>query len=176
MKILLYLVLPVLLFAACAEKKSVSLHKGANETEQNIYRSGDSMLAAFARKDWVTFVKYNHPAMTKIMGGPQAFASFISQQMNQIPDTAIKKIELGKILQILKTPQDQQCVVEQNMQIVMEGVDLSRTTYLVGESLDNGKSWTFLDASAKSGVTAKQLKPDISDELKIPVANNKQAE
>jgi hypothetical protein len=174
MKKLLYLVLAVLSFLACTDNKTVSEHRGANETEQNIYRSGDSMLAAFKKKDWVTFVRYNHPAMTKIMGGQQAFASFIAQQMKQIPDTAIKKIELGKVLQVVKTPKDQQCVVEQNMQIVMEGVDLSRTTYLVGESLDNGKTWTFLDASTKSGVTPKQLKPDLSDELKIPASANKQ--
>jgi len=127
------------------------------------------MLAAFKRKDWVNFVKYNHPAMVKRMGGAEAFASFINQQMRQIPDSAIQSIALGKILQIVKTPHDQQCIVEQNMKMMMEGVDLSRTTYLIGESLDNGVTWTFLDATANSGLPPKAIKPDLSDELKIPV-------
>jgi hypothetical protein len=107
--------------------------------------------------------------MVKMMGGEQAFASFVSRQMKQIPDSAVKGVALGKILQIVKTPHDQQCVVEQNTNIEMEGVDLSRTTYLIGESLDSGRTWTFLDATAKSGVSPKAIKPDLSDELKIPV-------
>src|SRR3954451_1169729 len=74
-----------------------------NNTEKNIYRSGDSMLAAFRRKDWITFVRYNHPNMVQRMGGEQAFASFVNLQMKQLPDTAIKNVSLGKILQVVKT-------------------------------------------------------------------------
>lgn len=35
--------------------------KAANEIEENIYRSADSMMAAFKRQDWKTFASYNHP-------------------------------------------------------------------------------------------------------------------
>jgi hypothetical protein len=48
----------------------------------------------------------------------------------------------------------------------MNGTRLIKTTYLVGESLDSGKTWTFLDAS--TGMAPKDLKKDISPELKIP--------
>jgi hypothetical protein len=176
MKKILSLILAALIIIACKNEKdeikegSVSniTGRGANDVERNIYRSGDSMLTAFNRKDWKTFVQFHHPAMIKMMGGVNAYASFVSQQMKQIPDTAVKGVELGKILQVVKTPKDQQCVVEQNMKIFMEGIDLSRTTYLIGESLDNGNTWAFLDATAKSGVTPKAIKPDLSDELKIP--------
>jgi hypothetical protein len=149
---------------ACKDK---SKHNAANETEENIYRSADTMLAAFHRGDWLTFAKYNHPAMMKMMGGQEAFAAFIAQQMKQIPDTAIKKIEAGKILQVVKTDKDQQCVLEQYMEMHMEGVKIKNTTYLVGESLDNGKTWTFFDASP-SAMQLKDIKADISPALQIP--------
>jgi hypothetical protein len=165
------------LFIACKglnreTDETVSVREPANKTEENIYRCGDSMLAAFKRKDWVTFVKYNHPNMTSRMGGPEAFASFISVQMKQIPDSTIQSITIGKILQVVKTAKDEQCVVEQNMKMEQHGTTLDKTTYLVGESLDNGETWTFFDASTKTGLLPKDIKPDISNELQIPATKN----
>lgn len=163
----------LLLITACKEQKNeaaktADVRAVANETEKNIYRAGDSMLAAFKRKDWISFVRYNHPNMTKRMGGAEAFASFINLQMKQVPATAIKSVSLGKILQVVTTPKDVQCVVEQNMQMELDGVSRSKTTYLIGESLDNGRSWTFFDGSTKTMLFPKDIKPDISDELIIP--------
>ncbi len=167
----------ILTAVACHQKSKEAgtapgTREAANETEQNIYRCGDSMLAAFKRKDWVSFVKYNHPNMTKRMGGTEAYASFINMQMKQIPDSTIQYIRLGKILQIVKTPKDEQCVVEQNMQMHIQRTTIDKTTYLIGESLDNGKNWTFLDASANSALPVNEIKPDISKDLKIPEKKN----
>ncbi len=140
----------------------------ATETERNIYRCGDSMMAAFKRKDYKKFTSYQHPNMTKMMGGPEPFASFIDLQMKQLPKAVVKDIRFGKILQVVKTERDMQCLVEQNLQMEAEGLNLDRTTYLVGESLDGGKIWTFFDATVKSRLLPKDIKPDISPELKIP--------
>ncbi|HEX8331513.1 MAG TPA: hypothetical protein VF622_02755 [Segetibacter sp.] len=140
----------------------------ANETEENIYRSADSMMSAFKNKDWATFANYSHPAMIKMMGGQEAFVKLITDQMQQIPDTAIKSIGVGKIMQVVKTDQDQQCVVEQNMLMELQGMRITSTTYLVGESLNGGKSWTFFDASNGGVVKPKDLKPNLSPEIKVP--------
>jgi hypothetical protein len=172
-----FAVIILVLLVACKEQnrrsdKTPAVREALNKTEENIYRCGDSMLAAFRRKDWVTFVKYNNPNMTKRMGGTEAFASFINLQMKQIPDSNTKSITLGKILQVVTTTKDQQCVVEQNLKLQQQGTTLDKTTYLVGESLDNGKTWTFFDASAKTGLLPKDIKPDISSDLQIPVTKN----
>lgn len=152
------------LIISCKDEPKRQVDTG---TEQNIYRAADSMMAAFQRKDWRTFVRYNHPAMMKMMGGPEPFAAFITQQMKQIPDTAIKSLETGKILQIVKTNKDLQCVLEQSMVMHMEGTKITRTTYLIGESLDLGKTWTFFDASSNA-MSLEKIKPDISPKIKIP--------
>lgn len=140
----------------------------ANEIEKNIYRSADSMMSAFKTKDWITFANFNHPAMIKMMGGTEAFAKLITDQMQQIPDTAIKSIGAGKILQVVKTDHDHQCVIEQNMLMEMQGMRITSTTYLVGESLNGGRSWTFFDGSNGGAVKPIDLKPNLSPDLKIP--------
>jgi hypothetical protein len=146
-------------------------HIAHNQTEENIYRSADSMMAAFKRKDWATFAKYNHPAMAKMMGGPEAFASFINMQMQQVSDTVIKSMQPGKILQVVETDKDRQCVVEENTEMQINGMRILKTTYLIGESLDNGNTWTFLDAS--TGIAPAAIKKDISPKLNIPQKKQK---
>ena len=175
MKRLLWLLICIsTFFIACKssnaddQANAIARNKPANEIEENIYRSADSMLAAFRRQDWQTFARYNHPAMMKMMGGPDKFVFFIKEQMKHIPDTAVKKIGAGNILQVIKTENDHQCVVEQHMHMRLEGIDINTITYLVGESLDGGKNWTFFDASSNGLVTPKDIKPDISAELTIP--------
>jgi hypothetical protein len=163
----------LLLLSACKEHENkIENRRAKTKIAQQIYRSGDSMLAAFQRKDWVTFVQFNHPNMVKRMGGTEAFASFVNLQMKQIPDNAIKSISLGKILQIVKTAKDLQCVVEQITKMELQGVSLDKTTYLIGESVDNGDHWTFFDASTKTALQPKDIKPDLSNQLKIPVVSN----
>jgi hypothetical protein len=50
----------------------------------------------------------------------------------------------------------------------LSGMRITSTTYLVGESLNGGKSWTFFDASNGSVVKPKDLKPNLSPEIKVP--------
>lgn len=161
-----------LFFLACNsntdQQADANRKKPANETEENIYRAADSMMAAFKRQDWQAFAHYNHPSMKRMMGGNGHFVSYISNQMADIPDTAIKSIKAGDILQVVKTDLDLQCVVEQHMHIQLEHIDIHTTSHLVGESLDNGKTWTFFDASSHGLVTPKDIKPNLSPELKIP--------
>jgi hypothetical protein len=168
MKRFWYAAVLAIVFCCCKQSKNESGRQAANETEKNIYRCADSMIDAFKRKDWPTFVKYNHPNLVKIVGGPEAFASFINLQMKQIPDSVVKNIEIGRVLQVVKTPKDEQCLVEQNMRLQSAGVTFSKTTYLIGESVNSGKNWTFFDVSTNSRLTPKHIKPDISKELIIP--------
>ncbi|WP_207495140.1 hypothetical protein [Aridibaculum aurantiacum] len=170
------LILLVFLFSFLACKSNdgsngndgIKRNKAANDIEENIYRSADSMMTAFKRQDWQTFASYNHPAMMRMMGGAENFVFFIKEQMKHIPDTAIKVMAAGNILQVVKTETDHQCVLEQHMHMLLEGININTTTYLVGESVDEGKNWTFFDASSNGLVTPKDIKPNLSNELNIP--------
>lgn len=170
MKYFATLLFASLVFVACTNTNAdkADVRKPANDIEANILRDGDSMMAAFKRKDWNTYIKYNHPNMVKMIGGHDAFYALVQQQLKQIPDQAIKSLSIGKVQQVVKTPTDQQCVVEQNLLMVLDSVQITSTTYLIGESVNDGKSWTFFDATSGGLITPKDIKANISPALKVP--------
>ncbi|TDH23078.1 hypothetical protein EXU57_18675 [Segetibacter sp. 3557_3] len=153
----------LLVLTACGDARNPK-----NNTEKNIYRSADKMLLAFRNKDWETFMTYLHPNMIARLGGKDQMARLMTAQMKDVPDSAIKKLMVSRILQVKETPTDVQCIVEQQMMMHLQGAEVTSTTYLVGESLDHGKNWTFFDASNSGVASPGTIKPNLSPELKIP--------
>jgi hypothetical protein len=135
---------------------------------KNIRISAESMMAAFKVKDFKTFSQYMNPVIINMLGGLDSFAVFTANQMKDISDTAVKLMQPGRILQIVTTSTDLQCVVEQHMVMELSGFRFASTSHLVGESLDKGKTWTFFDAADGGMAGAKDIKPNISPKLKIP--------
>lgn len=140
----------------------------ANETEAAIYKSADSMTTAFKNRDWKTFVLFTHPAMVRVMGGADGLAFMVQQQMQEVPDSVLKRARIDKVLQVEKVDDELQCVVEENIVMEMDGKRITSTTYLIGESLNQGKSWTFFDASNTGQIKPLDIKPNLSPGLKIP--------
>lgn len=171
MRYLTSLLLIVIFLSGCmnpAGDEKANRKKPANETEENILRCADNMMAAYKNKDWPTFAKYNNPGMIKLMGGQEAFEKLLVEQMKQTPDSIVKSLTAGNILQVVKTAGDMQCVLEQKMIAQMEAMQITSTTYLVGESLDGGKNWTFFDGAARGLIKPINIKPNLSPDLKIP--------
>jgi hypothetical protein len=90
----------------------------------------------------------------------------------QIPDSAWKKYDAGKILQIIKAGNDLQTIIELNSVIEWQGRRITTTSHLVGESWDGGMFWTFFD-SQNDVMAAKQINPNLSTTLIIPKKNEK---
>ena len=84
-----------------------------------------------------------------------------------IPDSAWKKYEPGKILQVIKTAGDLQAVIELNYVLEWQGYRTITTIHLIGESWDGGLFWTFFNSEGDV-ILAKLIKPDLSDQLIIP--------
>ena len=153
-----------------AENNSIVLaeRNPANETEAGIYASADSMMQAFTNRDWKTFASFTHPAMVRVMGGPENIALLAQQQMEDVPDSIIKSARIEKILQVEKVENELQCLVEQKLVLEMMGKRITSSTYLVGESLNEGKSWTFFDASNEGRIRPLDIKPNLSPKINIP--------
>ena len=142
--------------------------KPANETEAAIYRSADSMMAAFKSREWMAFAKFTHPNMLRVMGGADNIAFMVKQQMQNVADSVIKTARVEKVLQVEKVDAELQCLVEEKIVMEMEGNRITTTSYLVGESLNQGKSWTFFDASNDGKIKPIDIKPNLSPGIKIP--------
>jgi hypothetical protein len=88
--------------------------------------------------------------------------------MNGISDSIIKSAQVNRIVQVEKVDNELQCVVEQKLVMEMAGNRITSTTYLVGESLNGGKSWTFFDASNEGRIRPLDIKPNLSPKFTIP--------
>jgi hypothetical protein len=138
----------------------------------SIRRCADSLVYGFKSKDWELFARYTQPALIGTMGGKKEFITYISEAFKQIPDSAWKLYEPGKVLQVVKAANDLQSVIELKSIIEWQGTRIASTTYLVGASWDGGLFWTFFDTQGELK-NAKAIKPDLSNQLIIPKKQEK---
>lgn len=135
--------------------------------KSNIRHCADSFSNGFKTKNWEIFTRYSYPALVGSLGGKEEFTTYISQMFGQIPDTAWRKYEPGKILQVIKTGGDYQTVIELQTIIEWQSYRINTTSHLIGESWDGGMFWTFFDSQGDV-LAAKMIKPDLSELLIIP--------
>ena len=135
--------------------------------KKNIRHCADSLTYAFKTKDWRIFTRYSYPALVASLGGSGEFSTYIANIFSQVPDTAWKKYEAGKILQVIKTGGDYQAIIELKTIIEWQGNRITSTSHLIGESWDGGMFWTFFDSQGDVRA-AKLIKPDLSEQLIVP--------
>lgn len=135
--------------------------------EKNLLRCADSLTAGFKTKNWEQFTRYSYPAMVASLGGTAAFSNYIAQMFGQVPASAWKKYEPGKVLQLIKTGRDYQAIIELKTILEWEGNLVHSTTHLVGSSWDGGLFWTFFDSQGEERA-ARQIMPELDPQLRIP--------
>ncbi len=133
----------------------------------NIRHCADSLTYSFKTQNWDIFTRYSYPAMVATFGGSKEFSTYIGQMFSQVPDTAWKKYEPGKILQVLKTGKDYQAIIELKSIIEWQGSRITTTSHLIGESWDGGMFWTFFDSQGDRAAS-KMIHPGLSELLVIP--------
>jgi len=135
--------------------------------KEAIQRSADSMATAFKARNWKGIVHFSPPSVIEMAGGEDALVQMTESIMGQIPDSAIKEFSIGPVLQVVKTGKDWQCVVEQHMKMEINGMRITMVSPLIGQSVNNGASWTFFDSKGDRE-TALQFLPTLSNELVLP--------
>ena len=138
----------------------------------SIRRCADSLIFGFKTKNWELFTRYSYPALIGSMGGKNEFMNYMAQMFSPIPDSAWKRYESGKILQVIRTGGDLQTVLELHSVIDWQGRRISTVNHLVGESWDGGLFWTFFDSQGERA-SALLIKPDLSEQLIIPPKKEK---
>lgn len=138
----------------------------------NIRQCADSLATGFRTKNWELFTRYSYPAMIGSMGGKKEFMKYVSTTFSKVPDSAWKRYEPGKILQVIKTGKDLQAVIELHSALEWQESLIVSTTYLIAESWDGGLFWTFFDSQGDAR-SARAIKPDLSDLLNIPAKQEK---
>lgn len=78
---------------------------------------------------------------------------------------AIKSIQFGEVLSILKVGFEFQCTVEQTTETAMQVGKVITKSTLIGTSPDNGITWKFIDATGRDKLEIRRLVPRLSDKL-----------
>ena len=140
--------------------------------KKNIRHCADSLTYAFKARKWDIVARYTYPALIGTMGGKKEFIDYISRIFSQAPDSAWKKYEAGKIVQLVKKGNDLQAIIELNTVIEWQGNRISTTSHLIAESWDGGRFWTFFDSQGDP-TASKHINPNLSDQLIIPKTEEK---
>lgn len=137
------------------------------QIRKNILRSADSMSTAFKSRNWRAVVRFSPKAVIDMGGGEDALVSMTETAMTAIPDSAVKQFYIGPVVQLVQTESDWQCVVEQHLQLVLQGMRITVMSPLIGQSLNGGASWTFFDSKGDEA-TAKTILPTLSPKIQLP--------
>ena len=137
---------------------------------KNIYASEDSMIALFKRKDWKTYADYMNPIVIEMLGGKDGFIKYLQEQMKILDEADVQIYKAGKILQLVKIKDQYQCIVESFLQMKMNGMTISGSSYDIATSSD-GVKWNFFRITeTATSAQIKEIFPDLSPEFKLPRA------
>jgi hypothetical protein len=159
-----YRLLPVLAFFLAMEANA---QFDSSFVKSQITKCADSLAFGFRTRNWDLFARYSNPAMIGTMGGKDEFKQIIAAMFGDIPDSSWKQYKPGRILQVLKSGTDFQCMIEMHSIIEVDGKRITSLSHLVGQSWDGGIFWTFFD-SRNDVLAARQIKPDLSVAIVIP--------
>ena len=113
-----------------------------------ILRSGELEIT-FKMRDYKYYAALNHPKLVQMMGGVQAFAKTLEEEMIKI-ETEIKidSMDFGTPFNFMKCDSALNCLLPQTMILRLnDTMALRSTVYLLGTSEDGGKTWYFVDGS-----------------------------
>jgi hypothetical protein len=136
---------------------------------RNALKFGDSLTRANFFAEWDTYMNLSAPSAIKYYGGKEGFKEHVVTIHYRNEPKTEEKPEKLHMVSMLNDIETWQCVIEK----VRDSWDESRgkvktTSYLIGESTDNGLTWKFIDASHNSLVNVIYIMPTVFSKLEIP--------
>jgi len=90
--------------------------------------------------------------------------------MKILDEADVQIYKAGKILQLVKIKDQYQCIVESFLQMKMNGMTISGSSYDIATSAD-GVKWNFFRITeTATSAQIKEIFPDLSPEFKLPRA------
>jgi hypothetical protein len=160
-----HLTIIALILVASVKTAFTQPHGGVKESAQ---LCADALM----RNDYATVFKFTYPKLIEEMGGREQFLNTIKQKMSGMSEKGIviKKIVIGEIGKKYKAGTETYCLVPETLSLKITGGTLEAKSYLLAISVDNGKSWFFIDTSSVPADKAefKKLFPHFNNNLIIP--------
>ena len=135
---------------------STILLRGQTELSDSLIWKKAALLRAvelentFKIRDYKFYAQINHPKIVEMMGGSDAFAKTLEEQMKEIEkEVKMDSTDFGVPFNFVKCDSNVvNCILPQTIYIKLQDtLTMKSTVFLLGNSDDNGRTWYFLDAS-----------------------------
>jgi hypothetical protein len=130
----------------------------------------DSMVRAYFYENWESFSNLTNYSAIKYYGGRDAYKEhFKTLYYHNEPNKDVDKPEQTSMITLMNKGTDEwQCVLEKIRYTEIEKRKARIYSYLVGQSLDDGETWKFVDAGQNSEKNIIYIFPDVFGTLAIP--------
>lgn len=135
----------------------------------NALKYADQLIKASFYQDWKAYSDLSNPSAIKFYGGPQQFKEHVVTMYFRNAPQQEEKPETLRITELRNDVDQWQAVIEKVRNTFIDGKKAIITTYLVGQSLDAGATWKFIDVSHNSLDNLAFIFPTIFTDLTIPL-------
>jgi len=130
----------------------------------------DSLVKCFYYQDWKSYMDFSCPTAIKYYGGKEGFRENVVTAYYRNEPKQQERPETVRLLELRNLDEQWQCVIEKVRNTTVEDKPAIMTSYLIGQSLDNGINWKFVDVSQNITANLTSLLPTIFNDLVIPKA------
>lgn len=121
-------------------------------------------------QDWKAYADLTIYSAIKYYGGPEQFREHIVACYFRNEPKQEEKPETIRVIEMRNDIDQWQCVIEKVRYTFINGKRAVATSYLVGQSMDAGENWKFIDVNHNSMENLAFIFPTIFTDLPIPQA------
>jgi len=129
---------------------------------------------ALLKQDYKQMAYYTYPPIIKAMGGTDKTVAQLTKTIGQMQANGLvfKAVTIGEVKDITRSKGDLYSIVQDILQLSMNGTVITKSSYLLAYSHDNGKRWYFVDTTPMKNQNVKKLFPTYPPGYVIPQAGN----
>lgn len=129
----------------------------------------DSLVRSWFYQDWKTYTDLTNYSAIKYYGGAAGFKEHIVTLYFRNEPQHEEKPESLKLLELRNADNQWQCVVEKVRNTFIQDRKATVTSYLVGQSMDDGQNWKFIDVGQNTMENVIRIMPTVFNDMTIPL-------
>jgi hypothetical protein len=158
----------LLVFCLCACSARSFAQAPDDPVRVTLQKFADSMVTAFRFENWDTYFKLSNQNVVKYYGGQSGYMNFTHKSFEASKAIIKEHPENLNILQLENDINQWQAVLSRARTYDLDGKITTTTTYLIGQSKDDGETWKFFDMGFNPPENVIYMMPDVFPMLTIP--------
>jgi len=138
-----------------------------NDYTKVIHEFAEINVQALKENDMAKRLALVHPNIIAMGGGAESYKSILESEQKIFDEQKIKivRAEFGAPGKVVQAGPELHCIIPQKLFLDFNGAEAEQTTNLLAASLDEGKTWTFVDLNHHDSSSIKVFFPYYNDEL-----------